>query len=467
MVFNIYADISKSIVSVYVTSQKYLLYTPWQKSGIVYKKGNGAVISDNSILVPSFLVADSTVVEVSKNGSGKRWKASVFHVDTDAGLAIINIDNKDFFSDLLPVDISQNLNLQDNVSICQWNDNGQFLNDSGNILSFKAGKIDSSYNYYLYTIASVNLSEKKSSNELVFLGEKLCGISFYYNDNKIQFRPLETIKHYIDDVLNGDYKGFAVNHISYRNSNNEYLREYLKVDENNQGIFYSGGKNSPYSDVLKKNDFIYEINNMQIDNNGNINDSVKGIQPFYYLITRFFPGDKVNLKILRNGKKMNFNITLDSLSEKDFLIPDEKYNTRSNYFVYGGIMFSELSKNMLEAYGKDWEKKAPKELVILYKKNYMKKTLSDDKIVLVNKVFPDDINKSYQNYYSDKIKIANGEEVKNLKHLKEILQKDGEFDVIELDYSKGKIVFDKKQLKERHIEILKNYNITESEYIAP
>jgi hypothetical protein len=120
---------------------------------------------------------------------------------------------------------------------------------------------------------------------------------------------------------------------------------------------------------------------------------------------------------------------------------------------------------MLEAYGKDWIKKAPKELVILYKKNYLKKIDNDNSIVVVNKVFPDDINKSYQHHYSAKVKSVNGVEVKNLRHLKELLATEDEFDIIELDYYKGKIVLDKKSVKERHINILRNYNITQSEYI--
>src|SRR6478672_12556778 len=66
-----------SLVRVNVTGQQYDYFRPWQKKAPFSKRGLGAVLPQNRVLVTADLVANQNYVELERAESGDKCAANV------------------------------------------------------------------------------------------------------------------------------------------------------------------------------------------------------------------------------------------------------------------------------------------------------------------------------------------------------------------------------------------------------
>lgn len=85
-----------------------------------------------------------------------------------------------------------------------------------------------------------------------------------------------------------------------------------------------------------------------------------------------------------------------------------------------------------------------------------------DRIVILNRVLPDPVNKGYQNYGNLILNKANGIKVKNIAQLKKIVDGSrGRYVVLDFAGDTS-VVLDKKSALTGEKELLYKYNITSS-----
>ena len=78
-----------SVVRVNATRQGYNFYQPWQKLTPNSRRGLGAVIAGNRVIVTGEMVANATYIELEKADSGNKASARVVAVDYEANIALL------------------------------------------------------------------------------------------------------------------------------------------------------------------------------------------------------------------------------------------------------------------------------------------------------------------------------------------------------------------------------------------
>ena len=74
-------------------------------------------------------------------------------------------------------------------------------------------------------------------------------------------------------------------------------------------------------------------------------------------------GETTRLAILREGQPSTLEVTLERRSAEDQLVPSYTFGKAPNYLIKGGMLFQELSQPLLEAFGEEWQSRAPLDLL--------------------------------------------------------------------------------------------------------
>ena len=162
-------------------------------------------------------------------------------------------------------------------------------------------------------------------------------------------------------------------------------------------------------------------------------------------------GERVKLDILRDRKKMQVEAVLTQTADDILLVDTNQYDTIPRYFIYGGYVFSPLSRNLLLStgvnqlklsyYATQWPTEKKKEVVVLLK------------------VLASDISRGNYNLAMWPIEKINGETFDSFQTFYDKMQSfEGQYIVLE-DEEGIKVVIDKQEALSKQDEILKKYNI--------
>jgi len=135
----------------------------------------------------------------------------------------------------------------------------------------------------------------------------------------------------------------------------------------------------------------------------------------------------------------------------------EQYDILPTYYIYGGLVFCPLTKNLLNIWGSQWLQLAPRELVCCLLNNIPER--EDQQVVVLLKVLAAEVNQGYQSINSWVVERANGEKVWNMRDLVEKIENCQDSFVILEDQYNRKVILDKKEALNSQQEILAIYRI--------
>ena len=214
---------------------------------------------------------------------------------------------------------------------------------------------------------------------------------------------------------------------------------------------------------LKVGDIITGIGNSEIDQNGNYVDPLYGKIEFTNLLTAHaYAGDVVPCHIQRNGKPMQLNLTLEHRDAKDYVSPPYYLDQPPRYYVLGGLIFQELSRQYLKEWGPNWQREAPQRLVYL---DHFQSELFPDRnrrVVILSQVLPANSTIGYDDLAYLTVKKVNGKEVKSLEELAQVAKEpiEGGFIKIETEEDPKQIELDAAQVAAEAPVLQENYGIS-------
>lgn len=450
-------------IRIIVTSQMYNQDYPWQKMNVKKQTVSGTVIEGNRILMSSYSLKDHVNVEVSRYEGEKKYQAKIIAKDYNNGLAIIKVDNKEFFKGIKPVTLADNIIVRGKKGIIKkWD-------GLGAAREYYAETVKSSIRIYkpncavLMHTMSTNMSSE-GSGEPVFIEDKLAGLVTGLDTKQgiVYVISADTIRRMIRDLDDGKYDGvpfFWIDYTAIKNDSN--LREYLGMGKNDSGIYVTDiAHNSSGSYVIKKGDVILSIDGINIDDNGMYRSLLYGRLNFYGIIqNRRFVGDRVTMTLLRKKKKKRIHFKLKPVKEKEFIIPQISSDKQPNYYIYGGLLFQELTYGFMTTWGGEWEKKADIRLLYYYYTNSMKSNNGRKRFIVLNRILPASCNSGYQYKKNLVLKTLNSIEVRDIHHLKKLVDSfEGEF--LRFDFIGSEtIILKKDEVKKCRGSILKKYTI--------
>ena len=95
----------KSLVRVLVTVQTPDYQFPWNPGRIGGGVGSGFIISGSRIMTNAHVVSNAKFINIDKDGDPKKYPARVVHIAHDCDLAVLTVDNNDFFSGMNELEV--------------------------------------------------------------------------------------------------------------------------------------------------------------------------------------------------------------------------------------------------------------------------------------------------------------------------------------------------------------------------
>ncbi|MHB1078759.1 MAG: S1C family serine protease [Prosthecobacter sp.] len=434
---------SNSLVRVNATSQPYSLHLPWQKESPTGRRGLGVVLAGNRVLVTGQMVADATYIELELPATGQKLPAKVVAVDYEANLALLEATSdkqKSFFAGLKPMTVDVSTRIEDKVDILQTGRVGELIKSE-----LKISKVlTRHYNvegsgFLVYEANNIVRSEANSFTLPVVKAGKLVGLLLSY-DSKNQVTtilPAPIIEHFLKDVADGSYEGFPSLGMELQSTLDEQFREFLGLKPDAPGVLISmvmkGG--SAEKAGMKKGDILVAINGFSIDSRGDYKDPQFGPLSSSHLVRgRAYVGDKVEIKVIRDGKEVTLNGELTRRKPDDYLVLPYLFDKGPRYVLMGGLLFQELSRPYLDAFGEERRGGAILRLSHVASHPDQYEEEGRKKLVFLSLVLPTPSAQGYDKLGGQVVNKVNGKAINDLNDLNEAFKSvKGTLHVIELN----------------------------------
>ena len=448
-------SIDASIVKIYTVSKSTNYLEPWNSS-VGRSSGSGSIISGNRILTNAHVVANETFIEVKKYGDTKRYQARVLEVSHDTDLALLEVEDKDFFKGTIPLTFGILPKIQDKVTVYGYPMGGHTISVSTGIVSrIEHNRYAHSGKRFLAIQIDAAINPGNSGGPTIsngkIVGVVMQGITFSQNIGYMV--PVDIIQHFLKDVKDGKRDGFPKLGIMTDKIENPSLKEYYHLAEDAGGILVVDIEhNSILKDVLKKEDIITAIDGHKIESDGTVEFRENQYTHFKYFIDLHQYGEEVSLEVLRDGKKVSLKATLPKTSsiERSTYSPLE-YDKMPTYFMLGGYVFSPITQNLLNATGgpvlslrysaTKFPTKDRQELVVLLKVLASSHTRGDYGISMWH------------------IEEVNGQKFKNFKEFYSLVLDSKEKFIVLEDEDGAKVVINKEEALAAESTLLKRYSI--------
>ncbi len=456
-----------SLVRVNVTGQPYDYFRPWQKKAPFSKRGLGAVLSQGRVLVTADLVTNQNYVELERAESGEKNAATVEVIDYEANLALLQPTDKNFLNGLAPLELGHDTLVGDRVAAWQLEQTGALAVTDGLVTTVQMMHYPIDVGEFLAYRVSIAMQYRENSYTVPLVkNNKLAGLLLRYDPRSqlLDAIPAPIIAHFLKDAESKHYQGFPSAGFSFFPTRDPQLRSFAGQTGKPGGVYVTSVEpNSPaMKGGLQAGDIITSISNNEIDQNGNYVDPLYGKLEFTNLLTAHtFAGDTVPFKIQRTGKPMTLNITVQHRAPTDYVIPPYSLTDPPTYYVLGGLIFQELTRQYLKEWGANWQKEAPPRFV--YMDRFQTELFPDAKrrVVILSQVLPATGTIGYDDFSYLTVTKVNGKEVKSLADLAAAVKEPiNGFIKVETEEDPKQLELDAKQVEQEAPDLQQSYGIT-------
>jgi hypothetical protein len=357
-----------SVVRVNATDQSWDYFHPWTKHAPYTHGGLGAVLENGEVLVTAELVQDANYVELQRAESGDRIPATVATIDYEADLALLKPTDSSFLKGITPLQLTD-AGVGDHLSVWQLESTGALLITDALLTTVAVAKYPADDVALLAYSLTTSLQYRDASFTLPMVkGGKLAGLMLRY-DTRTQNAdaiPAAVIRHFLNDAADSTYGGFPKAGLLFASTRDPQLRRYANIPMTLTGGVYVTHveRDSPGEAAgIQEGDVIVSIAGKSIDRDGNYIDARYGKLSLANLISLQKSGTKVPFDLLRNGKSMHIDVAVSHRAADSYVIPPYVVGKAPDYYVLGGLVLQELSRDYLKEWGADWQKKAPERLV--------------------------------------------------------------------------------------------------------
>lgn len=433
----------KSLVRVNATLQSYNFLRPWEKSAPTPRRGLGAVLGGNRVLVTGELIVNSTYIELEHPSTGEKTPARILGHDYEANLALLGpIDGESSVMDgLVPLELDTTIKPKDQVEVWQIEDNGDGVITTVDVLRASVNRyfIDSAVFLVYQTVGS--LQARANSFTLPVINDgKLGGMLLSYNAKEQTSQVLAgpIIEAFLQDLEDGDYQGFPTLGVGFEQTLDDQLRRFAKIDDEDGGILVTSvlKDSSAGNSGLETGDVILSIGGHPIDSRGNYEHPVYGKLNFSHLVRGAAKvGDVVKMNIIRKGEPLEIEVKLERKAPQDYLVDAYMFDRGPRYLILGGLLFQELTLPYLESWGENWETRAPFKLVHANAHPEKYEEEGREKLVFLSQVIRTPSTLGYEELNSVIVTQVNGQPITNLKDLAAAFEKPDDQSIHKIEFS--------------------------------
>lgn len=454
------AEPPDAVLKIYSTQLTSDYGTPWKAGSSRSVSGSGFVIPGHRILTNAHVVSDATFIQVRRYGESERVPARVLHVSDEADLALLTVDEPGFFDQVPPLELGGLPELRQEILVLGFPLGGDTLSVTRGVVSriesqayvhanaeLLAGQIDSAVN-------------PGNSGGPVLGDGKVVGVVMQVakDADKIAYMvPTPVVEHFLADVADGRHDGVPRAAFRWQRLEAADLRRKYALPPSATGVLILDTMaGSAAAGVLRAGDILLSIDGKSIGTDGTVELRPRERTAFTFLLQRRQIGDQVALELLREGRAIRTALRLDSRVGAGSLVLGPLYGERPRYYIFGGLAFCPVTVNYLQAWGADWWNRTPRHLLALLGRRAL---FEDEQAVVVCSVLRAELNSGYEEIAEDLIVEADGQPLRSLRHLIEIVES-RDTGLLVLKTHEGKqVVLDRERARREGPAILARYQV--------
>ncbi|CAM8881578.1 unnamed protein product [Rhodiola kirilowii] len=410
------ATFLNAVVKVYCTHTAPDYSLPWQKQRQYTSTGSAFMIGDGKILTNAHCVEHDTQVKVKRRGDDTKYVAKVVARGVECDIALLSVENKEFWEGAEPLQLGRMPRLQDAVTVVGYPLGGDTISVTKGVVS----RIEvTSYAHGSSDLLGIQIDaaiNPGNSGGPAFNDQGECiGVAFQvYRSEEVEnigyVIPTSVVSHFLTDYeRNGKYTGFPSLGVLLQKLENPALRTYLKV-QSNEGVLVR--KVEPTADanrVLKEGDVIVSFDGVQVGSEGTVPFRTNERIAFRYLISQKFAGDIAEIGIIRAGILQKVQV---ALNPRVHLVPYHIEGGQPSYLIIAGLVFTPLSEPLINEECED-----SMGLKLLTKARYSLAKFKGEQIVVLSQVLANEVNIGYEDLSNLQVLKFNGVSVRNIHHL--------------------------------------------------
>ncbi len=215
------ARVADSLVRIQATSQDPNYRVPWAGGNVISGVGAGFIIDNNRIMTNAHVVSNSRFLLVSKEGDPKPYLARVLFIAHDCDLALLTVDDPNFFKGTTALTFGGIPAIESTVSVYGYPIGGDRLSVTRGIVSridfqpYTHSGVDS--HLTIQIDAAINPG---NSGGPVLQDGKVVGVAFqgYSGDvaqNVGYMIPTPVVRRFLKDIEDGRYDKYVDLSLSY------------------------------------------------------------------------------------------------------------------------------------------------------------------------------------------------------------------------------------------------------------
>ncbi len=450
--------VENSVVKIFTTMRYPDLTKPWTKQAPRESTGSGVVIEGKRILTNAHLAIYASQVQVQANQSGDKLSATVEFVAPGIDLAILKLDDESFFDRHKPLARASVVPaIKDGVLVYGFPTGGTSLSITKGIVS----RIE--FTLYRFPTSGLRIQidaaiNPGNSGGPALSGDQMIGLAFSRlnaGDNIGYIIPNEEIDLFLADVADGRYDGKPGLFDGLQTFENPALRPYLKVDKTVEGMIVNSVDDPDPSYPLKPWDVLTHIGDTPIDNEGYVKTSATTRLRFAYLIQKIARNGRLPLTVVRAGQTLKLDVPVSP--NRPTLMP-ALGGEYPDYFIYGPMVFTPASQDFAGAFNSVGAMAALSATgnPLMTRRSDRPAFAGEELVIVSSPFFPHKLAKGYSPAVARVVKSINGTDVKNLRHLVELLR-DAKAEHIVVDFhglAQETLVFPRKEMVASTDEIL-------------
>ena len=454
-----------SVIRVNSTNQAYDFFRPWSKEAPFSRRGLGVLIDGGNILVTAELVANSDYIELERSDGGEKTTATVQVIDYEANLATLRSTDPKFLEGMLPLQTTTDVKTGDELSVLQLESNGTPVSTKALVTTVEVGKYALEDSGYLTFRMSCPLQFRENSFTLpIVKGNRLAAFLMRYDSRSQTIDAISSpvIEHFLVESQHQPYRGFPRAGLGFSPTRDPQLRRYLKLQDADGGVYVNQvDQRGPAAKAgVKEGDVLIAIDDRQVDPDGNYLHPIYGKLSITHLTTtEAYSGQSVTMTVIRNGERRKLQVELFRRPVDDYAIEPYTIGKQPRYYILGGLVFQELTRQYLREWGTNWLKDAPQRLV--YYDRFQSDLFPEKrKIVFLTQILPTEDTVGYEQLSNVAVTKLNGREILSLDDFAEAARNPiAGYHKIEFEEDPHEIYLDAKQVEEDSAQLQKTYSI--------
>jgi S1-C subfamily serine protease len=460
---SVHDKIRESVIKVFTQSDAPDYDQPWQTQGVDSSVGSGLIVRTKRgprVLTNAHVVENQVFIEVRRYGRARKCLAKVEGVGHACDLALLTVEDSSLFTDAEPIRVGKLPMLGKQVTVLGYPIGGDRLSLTQGVVSrIEMSPYAHSQRRLLTVQIDAAINAGNSGGPAVNERGELVGVSFEALDEGENIGYLigaPVVRHFLRDMDSGSFDGFPDLGVVTQNLASATHRRFLGLSPRRHGgvlianVVHGG---SAWG-CLERGDVLYKLGASRVASDGTIPFRKGERVHFSHLVAQCQIGERMQVQFWRDGAMRRRAIRL---KRPQYLVPEDRYDLKPTYYLYGGLLFVPLSRDYFKTWGSDWWDSAPSALTAIYEDGI--RTPARSEVVVLQKVLADRVNQGYQAYENLVVSRIQGRKIRHLRDLVRTLER-SKAEFVRVDLQDGRtIVLDRALAGKRHAGILRRFGI--------